>query len=348
MAGNVKEWCFNASGDRRFILGGAWDEPVYGFTEVDARLPFDRSPSHGFRCMKSTRGEIAKAALAPVAESATDVTAAVVSEDEYRIYERLYAYDKGALNVEIESVDESSDDWVRERIGFDAAYGGERMGCHLFLPRSSSPPYQTVIYFPGSSAMHQGSSETNRFTDIQFFVKSGRALCIPVYKGTWERSTGLEDDNPEATNNYRDLIIMLSKDLGRAVDYLETRTEIDSDKIAYYGLSWGAAMGAILPALEKRIRVSVLAGGGFFREPALPECDQRTFAPRVSIPVLMLNGRYEFHFPVENSQLPMFRSLGTPEEDKRHRVFESGHQLPRKDLIKEALDWLDRYLGPVQ
>jgi dienelactone hydrolase len=318
------------------------------FTEVDASLPFDRSHAYGFRCMKSASGEITQAALAPVAETATEVAASAVSEAEYSIYERLYAYDKGALNAEIESVDESSDDWVKQRITFNAAYGGERMGCYLFLPRSPSPPYQTVIYFPGSSAMYQGSSETIRFTETEFFVKSGRAVCIPVYKGTWERSMGRQDDNPEPTHSYRDHVIMVSKDLGRTVDYLETRTDIDAERIGYYGVSWGAAMGAILPALEKRIRVGVLTGGGFFREPALPECDQRTFAPRVVIPVLMLNGRYDFHFPVETSQLPMFRLLGSPEEEKRHQVFESGHQVPRKNLIKETLDWLDRYLGPVQ
>src|SRR5262249_34381704 len=27
MAGNAKEWCWNANGAKRFILGGAWSEP---------------------------------------------------------------------------------------------------------------------------------------------------------------------------------------------------------------------------------------------------------------------------------------------------------------------------------
>jgi hypothetical protein len=40
--------------------------------------------------------------------------------------------------------------------------------------------------------------------------------------------------------------------------------------------------------------------------------------------------------------------LGTPEKDKRHVVFESGHVPPADMLIKEVLDWLDRYLGPVR
>ncbi len=61
----------------------------------------------------------------------------------------------------------------------------------------------------------------------------------------------------------------------------------------------------------------------------------------------MLNGRHDFYFPLERSQAPMFRLLATPPADKRHRIFESGH-VPneRQEVIKEILDWLDRYLGP--
>ena len=62
----------------------------------------------------------------------------------------------------------------------------------------------------------------------------------------------------------------------------------------------------------------------------------------------MLNGRYDFFFPVESSQRPMFRLLGTPETDKRYVVFESGHSVPRKERTREALAWLDKYLGPVE
>ena len=75
--------------------------------------------------------------------------------------------------------------------------------------------------------------------------------------------------------------------------------------------------------------------------------DPFNFTPRVKMPVLMVNGRYDFFFPKETTQDPMFRMLGTPEKDKRHVVFESGHVPPADMLIKEVLDWLDRYLGPV-
>ncbi len=80
-----------------------------------------------------------------------------------------------------------------------------------------------------------------------------------------------------------------------------------------------------------------------------PEVEAINFAPRAKMPVLMLNGRYDFESPVETSQLPLFRLLGAPEKDKRHVLFDSGHVLsPKTQVIKEILDWLDRYPGPVK
>jgi len=79
-----------------------------------------------------------------------------------------------------------------------------------------------------------------------------------------------------------------------------------------------------------------------------PEVDKINFAPRVTMPILMVNGRYDYVFPLESSQKPMFRFLGTPEKDKRHAVFDGGHSPPHDQMIKEVLDWLHRYQGPVK
>jgi hypothetical protein len=44
----------------------------------------------------------------------------------------------------------------------------------------------------------------------------------------------------------------------------------------------------------------------------------------------------------------MYELLGTPLEHKRHVPLEGGH-VPSdwRGLIKEVLDWLDKYFGPV-
>jgi predicted esterase len=165
--------------------------------------------------------------------------------------------------------------------------------------------------------------------------------------GTFERHGDLKGNAPAATALYRDRVIAWSKDLGRALDYLETRTELDRDRVAYFGYSWGAAVAPKLLAVEDRFKVAVLLSGGFVFERVLPEVDSINFIGHVHIPVLMLNGRYDSTFPVETSQRPFFELLGTPPTQKRHLLYDAGHAAPRKETIRDTLRWLDTYLGPV-
>jgi cephalosporin-C deacetylase-like acetyl esterase len=319
------------------------------FNNADARSPFERSPNFGFRCAKyRSTGTVARAAN-PVTLRARDFNREKpVSDELFRVYKSLYSYDKTPLHAVVESVDQT-DQWKREKVTFAAAYGNERVLAYLFLPKNSQPPFQTVVRFPGSEAIDIRSSATLPEPELfDFVIKSGRAVMFPVYKGTFERGDDLKSDNPNTSSSWRDHVIAWSKDLGRSIDYLETRPEIDRSKLAYQGYSWGGAMGSVLPALEDRIKVCVLIVPGFNIQKSLPEVDELNFAPRVKVPVLMLNGHFDFFYPPETSQVPMFRLLGTPNEHKRRIVYETGHNIPRNELIRETLDWLDHYLGPVK
>jgi cephalosporin-C deacetylase-like acetyl esterase len=333
-------------------MGGAWDEPTYMFNDADARSPFERSASFGFRCARYVlTGATAKAADPVKAQARDYAREKPVSDQLFQVYKGLYAYDKARLNAVVEST-QQTDDWKLEKITFSAAYGRERIIAYLFLPRRGSPPFQTVVHFPGAGA-HHVRSFANSLSDfagaLDFIVKSGRAVMFPVYKGTFERWDDVKTPYwPNTTSTYRDHVMAWSKDLGRSIDYLETRPDIDHDRLAYEGYSWGAALGAVFPAVEDRLKALVLIAPGFYLQQRLPEVDQLNFAPRVKAPVLMLNGRFDFIFPPGSSQEPMFRLLGTPKENKRRVVYETGHDIPRNEMIKESLDWLDRYLGPVK
>ncbi len=72
------------------------------------------------------------------------------------------------------------------------------------------------------------------------------------------------------------------------------------------------------------------------------------FALHVKAPVLMINGRYDFVFPLETCQDPMFRVLGTPAADKKHILYDTGHMPALLPMMKDTLDWFDHYLGPVK
>ena len=57
----------------------------------------------------------------------------------------------------------------------------------------------------------------------------------------------------------------------------------------------------------------------------------------------MLNGRQDYLVP-ETAPKAMIASIGTPEADKNLIFYDSGHwPLPRNQMIKETLFWLDKY-----
>ncbi len=164
-----------------------------------------------------------------------------MSDDAFRLFLRQFQYDKTPLNARVESVDRtSSEDWIKETITFDAAYGSERMRAYLYLPTRGQAPYQTVVTFPGDGGFGIRSSEQLR--PAEHFLKSGRAYLFPVYKSIYERGDDLKSSMPNETNRYREHVVYWAKDLRRSIDYLETREDIDMQRLAFYGVSWGGRM----------------------------------------------------------------------------------------------------------
>jgi serine/threonine protein kinase/dienelactone hydrolase len=362
MAGNVKEWCFNAtddSGSHRYILGGSWGEQTYMFTSRDFRSPWDRAAVNGFRCVlyQNSKEPTPNLLLNPIKQHPVkDYSAAVpCSDEEFRIMHDHFAYDRMPLNAKVELINEHSPFWCRkEKITFDAAYDNERVIAYLFVPTSVEPPYQAVIYWPGSSAneskLFQGLPERH---STELILTSRRVLFFPVYKGTYERSldgSGIHG----APRTFRDVLIQMVKDLSRSVDYLESRDDIDSKKIAYCGMSAGATLAIPALAMEDRFQAAILISGGFPTwdlTAQVPTLDPVSHASRIRIPVLMVNGKEDFVFPYATSQRPMYEFLGTPEAHKKHQVYPGGHGLLglfRKQIQENVIDWLDRYLGPVE
>lgn len=218
MAGNVREWCFNQAPEGRSLRGGAWDDYPYMFSTAIQVDPFNRSPKNGFRCAYYPEpGKIPEAAFGPTLRAKLREYAKErpVSDAVFEVYKRQFSYDKADLNVKPEAFKES-EQWIMEKVSFDAAYDSERMLAYLFLPKNSKPPFQVVIYFPGGGAVSKEASAISDIPDFDFFLKSGRAVLYPIYKGTHERSEKLPDLNEPYHN--RDYMIKLGKDFSRSID----------------------------------------------------------------------------------------------------------------------------------
>ncbi len=350
MAGNVREWCYNeeANSGERYIEGGGWNDPTYAFVDAFAQPPMDRSAINGIRLARFDPAD-SNVALArrPLVRAFTDYSKIrSVSDAVFEGYRHQFDYDPLPLESRVERVDSSSDEWIAQFVSFTAAYGGERTDAWIFLPRHGTPPYQPVVFFPGSGAINTRTSATERDMTPSFVVKSGRAFVLPIYKSTYERSDSLTSDIPDKSIFWRDHVIMWGKDFRRTLDYLSSRADMDSTKFAYFGYSWGGNMGGIVPAIEPRIKVAVLYVAGLTMERPRPEVDPINYLPHIHVPVLMLNGKYDFFFPTETAQRPFYERLGTPPAEKKWVVYEGGHDVPRPKLIGETLAWLDKYLGP--
>ncbi|MEO8431180.1 MAG: protein kinase [Acidobacteriota bacterium] len=346
MAGNVKEWCWNENAGRRYILGGAWFDASYQFLDPDAQDPFSRLPAYGFRCARFARplsDPTLSRAVGVVARDYSKETP--VSDDVFRVYRSLYSYDKGPLDARVEGPVVVSQYWRTHRVSYLSADRTERIPAILFTPLHARPPWQTVVYFPSTLARLTRSSADMDLRNLDFVVRSGRAVLCPIFKGMYERRTDPGDAGPQ---QWRDFVIQWSKELGRSIDYLETRPDVAKGKIAYYGVSLGAIDGIPMIAVEDRFQAAVLLTGGFRFTRYPPEIEPINFISRVKVPVLYISGRNDFAHPYETAQMPFFRMLGTAEKDKKHFVFEGGHIPPRiQPIIKEILDWLDKYLGTV-
>ncbi|MGE3841117.1 MAG: protein kinase [Vicinamibacterales bacterium] len=346
MTGNVREWTATRIGDERVILGGSWNDPYYiADARETAAPPWDRSTGNGFR-LAVTRDEPAVAARLREPIQRTAVPSALeqapVSDAVYAAYGRVFDYQHGPLNASVDGVSRTRI-WTRERIHFDAGYGNERVVLHLYLPTSGSAPYPTVVYWPGWDTFGLDDVDLYFGRQLDFLVKSGRAVAFPIYKGIFERSLGNSRLRPPFnTAEYRDNAIDGVKDLRRTIDYLETRSDIDARTLTYFGYSWGGVNGPLALAHEPRLRTAIIDIGMLPGMANTPEVDPVNALPRVRQPTLMLSGEFDALIPMDNANR-YFALLGAPASDKRHVVALGGHFIPRDLLIRESLDWLDKY-----
>ena len=354
LVGNVREWCFNEAGDEeRATRGGAWTDAPFHVGWVIPKPAFDRHETNGFRLISTEDEDEALASLRFRVERTVSRdfwTEEPVSDAEFAVFRRLYAYDPYPLNPVVERAD-TFENWVREKVAFDLPYG-ERGGAVLYLPNGVSPPVQPVVYWGGSGLLTMKSIEEEWLPAFDYMVLSGRAVAVPIFKGAYERDDSVFSftgsgslPGGSAGSAYRDYTIQWVKEASATIDYLESREDIDDEHVGYFGFSFGGRTAPVLLAVEPRIDAAVLNVGGLGQSRYLPEIDGFNFVPRVRTPVLMINGRYDIVFPYETSQLPMYELLGTDPEDKDHYVAESAHLVPQNELITQTLNWFDKYLG---
>ena len=342
MLGNVREWCFNAVGDNRAIVGGAWDEAQYmvqGRISAPSSLPpFDRSPTNGVRLAVSRderdEREILRQAVNPDEKPMVTPPA---SDEVFAAF--LTNFDQGIepLNASINGT-ESIGQWTRQHISFDRG-DGERIDLLLYFPDSDASRYPTVLFWPSSLARLLTSLDNYRMP-LDFMLRNGWAVALPVLEATFYRDRAATSGASNVAR--RDQFIRQVREMRRTIDYLETRPDLDTGKLSFYGFSWGGGVGPVLLAVEPRLKIGILNQAGYWVGSSY-DIDLAHYLPRVRQPVLQLNGYFDETYRYEERAKPYFDLLGS--ESKKHVVEPTGHFAPNSVVIRETLAWLDQHLG---
>jgi dienelactone hydrolase len=180
----------------------------------------------------------------------------------------------------------------------------------------------------------------------------------------WRRNA--PGSEPEAVrNNFIQSVI----DLRRGIDLLRARSDVDANRIAYVGHSSGARWGAILSAVDKRLKTVVLMAGVPTEATILMESDDpdnenfRQTTPREQLdnylrivsaldainyvphaaptPLLFQFARFEQYF----NEAAMRRYAQAASQPKLVLWYDTGHGLNDVRPLIDRANWLRRYVG---
>jgi eukaryotic-like serine/threonine-protein kinase len=346
LPGNVSEWTFNSKGNSRVVIGGNYQEPSYLYNMTLQISPWKRNELIGFRCIRYINDTLKHQLEQNFEGDKRDYSKLKpVSDEIFQIYRELLELGETDLNPTFISKEES-EYWSKEIISVDVPYDDTPMKILIFLPIDYKPPYQSVIFFPGISSHYSNSMANMNISErFDFLIKSGRAVIWPVYYSSNGRGA-IGITNP---SKWKQTYTYIIKDVQVTLDYLQTREDINLERIAYYGFSWGGGIAPYILASEKRLKLGILNLFGLspVEKYRLKEFDLVDYLPRVKIPMLLLGGRYDFDFTMEQQQV-FFDLLGTPKTETKWMIYESTHWIPREYLINESLNWLDSYFGQVK
>jgi len=347
MAGNVKEWLANPTGNGFAVTGGSWQDLAYLFTEVGSLPGTTATAAVGFRCARTGGTPVGNQGGDRLTLDAPTPVYHPVDAATFETLLSHYRYDRQPANARGLVVDETPD-WSRERFWLDGV-AGDSILAYLYLPKRAAPPLQTLVFAPSSGAFFFEPVWREAEKVLGPHIKAGRAVLVVAMKGMLERPWPA-DFAPPATNSvrFRDMMVLHATELRLAIDYLETREEIDMDRLAYVGLSWGAGSRLGFAAVDDRFSAVVLIGAGIDErvQPTLPEAANFNLAPYIKPPKLMINGRQDEEHPWSTRALPLWNLLREPKE--LVLLEGAGHHPPAEMRVPPINAFLDRTLGPVR
>ena len=242
-----------------------------------------------------------------------------------------------------------------------ASPSGGSISAYLIVPKSNGP-FAAIVFG------HWGNGTRGEFIpEAKAYACAGVVSLLPDYR--WERPrpwySGIDDfTHPDLDRKTRISTVI---EMRRAIDLLLTRTDVDPKRIGYVGHSFGAQWGAILAAVDPRIKAAVLMAGAaeeadmLLRSDNLQITDLRAGLPPGQLdaylnaladlnainyvryaqsPLLLQFANFEQYF----DRISMQRYAAATPEPKSVLFYDSAHDLNDPQALKDRSDWLAKRL----
>jgi dienelactone hydrolase len=266
----------------------------------------------------------------------------------------LFSYDVDApLNLQ-KTVTSTSNGVEVSSITFSSPDGGMVKGL-MWDPVTRSGPRPGVVIMHGLPG-----DESSLATLAQIYAQYG-AVVITI-GAPWNR----RGTPPFLTLTAQDRFeqIQVVKDLQRAVDVLRSRPNVDDDRIAYVGFSWGGATGALFVGIERRLKAAALVVGhggqvSHLTGPAghklianvpcavrvawiraMAPVEPRRYVGNANVPLLLQNGRFDEFVPVYEAE----ELHAAAPQSRTVRWYSTGHSLGQQAAF-DRHDWLVEQIG---
>ena len=243
-----------------------------------------------------------------------------------------------------------------------ASPSGGSVSAYEVVPEHKGP-YAAVIFG------HWGNGTRGEFIpEAKALACAGVVSLLPDYR--WERPRPWYSaiDNFLHPDMDRKTRINTVIEMRRAVDLLLTRTDVDPNRIGYVGHSFGAQWGAILSAIEPRIKAAVLMAGAAEEADLLLRSDNPqivdlraslakgqletylnaiedinaiNYVRHAQVPLLLQFANFEQYF----DHASMDRYAAAAPETKTVLFYDSAHDLNDPQASKDRSDWLANHLA---
>lgn len=279
-------------------------------------------------------------------------------------YEQLFAYDQElSLNADVKE-QQRGNGYVLYRVQYSSV-NDKRVPAWLCVPTGGTAPYPCVIIMHG-----YGGDKNGLQILAPLFAMRGLATFAIDAEYHGDRKQPNSDILSVYPYRNRAATIQTVIDLRRAIDFLQSRQEIDGKRIGYIGLSMGGILGGILAGVDERVKVPILvvAGGDWgylfsssqhpsavqlrekkpeiFKNPQkinelLGPIDPVNYVGRIAPrPLLMINGKDDTVVPKECTD----RLFAAAKEPKEILWLEGGH-MPQPDAVLRKVDeWFTKHL----